>query len=111
MLSLSRIAKLGAATGLLALGLSVASAVPASAAYYASRCDSYGCYRVRCHDDGFGCTRVSSYYSSDYMVPREYDRDYDMDDPYYHATARYLCNSDGDYCHWTHTYRDSFDYY
>jgi hypothetical protein len=109
MLSLSRITKLGAATGLLALGLTAASAVPASAAYYASRCDSYGCYRVRCHDDGFGCVRVSSYESSDYMVPRDYD--YDMDDPYYHATSRYLCNSDGEYCHWTHTYRDGFDYY
>ena len=107
MLLLSRIPKLGAAAGLLALGLTAASVVPANAAYYASRCDSYGCYRVRCHNDGFGCVRVSSYYSSDYMVPR----DYDMDDPYYHATARYLCDSDGDYCHWTHTYRDGFDNY
>ena len=50
---------------------------------------------------------TSSYYSSDYML----QRDYDMDGPYYHATARYLCDSDGDNCHWTHTYRDGFDYY
>jgi hypothetical protein len=104
---LSRITKLGVAAGLLALGLTAASAVPADAAYYVSRCDSYGCYRVRCHDDGFGCTRVSPYYSSDYMAPRNYDRD----DPYYHATSRYLCNSDGDDCYWTHSYRDGFDYY
>jgi hypothetical protein len=105
---LPRIMKLGAAAGLLALGLTAASAVPANAAYYASRCDSDGCYRVRCHDDGFGCVRVSSYYGSDYMAPRDYD---DMDDPYYHSRARYLCDSDGDYCHWTHTYRDGYDTY
>lgn len=34
-----------------------------------------------------------------------------MDDPHYHATARYLCNSNGEYCRWTHTYRDGFDCY
>lgn len=109
MLSLTNIAKLGAAAGLLSLGLTAFSATPANAAYYASRCDSYGCYRVRCRDDGFGCVRTSTYYSSDYMVPR--DNTEDMDDPYYHQTARYLCNSDGEYCHWTHTYRDAFDFY
>lgn len=109
MQALTNFAKLGAVAGLLTLGLTAFSATPANAAYYASRCDSYGCYRVRCHDDGFGCTRVSSYYSSDYQVPRDYDED--MDAPYYHSTARWLCNSDGEYCHWTHDYRDGFDFY
>ena len=109
MQSLTNFAKLGAALGLFTLGPTAFSAARADAASHASRCDSYGCYRVRCHDDGFGCVRTSTYYSSDYTMPRNDDRD--MDAPYYHATARWLCNSDGENCYWTHTYRDAYDFY
>jgi hypothetical protein len=97
--------RIAAVAGFLALGLTATATTPAAAAYESRSCDSYGCYRVRCVDDGYGerCTRVSNYYESDYN--RAYAPLYDR--PYYHVNSRYLCNSDGEDCRWTHFYRDS----
>ena len=109
MLSLPTSTKIGAAAAVVALGLSTFAATPASASYIAQRCNDDGCYRVRCHDDGFGCVRISAYYDSDYAVapPRYY---LPADEPYYHSTARYLCSSDGEDCRWSNTYRDDDGY-
>lgn len=95
--------KIAAGAGLLALGLA-ASATPAQA-YTMQRCNDDGCYRVRCDDDGDNCVRISSYYGSSYYVRRSYQPIYDR--PYYHVDSRYLCDADGDDCHWTHYYLDS----
>ncbi|HEY1710005.1 MAG TPA: hypothetical protein VGG10_17170 [Rhizomicrobium sp.] len=105
MLSLPTSTKIGAAAAVVALGLSTIAATPAQASYIAQRCNDDGCYRVRCHDDGFGCIQVSGYYDSDYAgPPRHY---IPADEPYYHARARYLCSSDGEDCRWTNTYNDA----
>ncbi len=102
MLSLNP--KIAAAAGLLALGLTAAAVTPVQASYTTRSCDSYGCYRVRCTDDGYSCTRISGYFDSDYNMAPVYDR------PYYHGNSRYLCDSDGENCRWTHYYRDSDTY-
>jgi hypothetical protein len=96
--------KVAAGAGLLALGLAAASS-PAQA-YTMERCNDNGCYRVRCDDDGYNCTRISSYYGSSYYVRRTYTTPM-YDRPYYHAAGRYLCDTDGDECRWTHYYMDS----
>jgi hypothetical protein len=102
MLSLGTSTKIGLAAAAMALGVTAFTVTPAAASYVSERCDSYGCFHVRCDNDGDNCSRISSYYESEYVVPREYV----PDEPYYHSTARYLCSSDGEDCRWTNTYRD-----
>jgi|SRR5678816_17674 hypothetical protein len=97
--------KIAAFAGLLSLGLVAGTATPAEASYVTRSCDSYGCYRVRCSDDGLACRRISGYFESDYDADDFYDR------PYYHRDARYLCNSDGEDCRWTNYYRDGDNTY
>jgi hypothetical protein len=96
--------RIAAVAGFVALGLMAAATTSAEAAYVSRSCDANGCYRVRCVDDGYGyrCSKISNYYQSDY------DRDYTpmYDRPYYHASSRYLCSSDGVDCRWTNYYRD-----
>lgn len=100
--------KISAAAGLVAaLSLTALSAAPAEASYFTQRCNDNGCYRVRCHDDGYGCVRVSSYRSSGYQAQRYFD----PNDAYYPRTAHYRCSADGESCHWTDSYRDDDNRY
>ncbi|HKD23034.1 MAG TPA: hypothetical protein VKB71_13545, partial [Rhizomicrobium sp.] len=69
-----------------------------------TRCDSDGdrCYRVHCDWDGDNCYRESSYnnyYNRDYY--HRYNRGYYGG--YYggYHDRRYVCDADGDDCHWT----------
>ncbi|MDE2112472.1 MAG: hypothetical protein KGJ79_15110 [Alphaproteobacteria bacterium] len=80
----------------------------------ATRCDSYGCARIVCHDHGNRCYRTDAYddrYSrSGYDRYRDSDRDYRYRYGRYHhddaysrydrdgASWRYDCNHDGDRC-------------
>ena len=72
MLSLRTSTKIGLAAAAVALGVTAFAATPAAASYVSERCNSYGCFHVRCDNDGDNCRRVSSYYDSDYVAPREY---------------------------------------
>jgi hypothetical protein len=91
MLNISNIMKSAAVAGLVGLGFAGASATPAAADSYETRCSGYGdCYRVRCDDDGDNCYRTG-YYGSDYY--REHD---------YYGGRRWVCDSDGDNCHWSY---------
>lgn len=96
MLKASNLLKGAAAAGLLALGAIGASAVPASADTIETRCSGYGdCYRVRCDDWHQDCVRMG-YYRSDYDRPGR----------------RWVCDADGDNCHWAYSdyYRDHYYY-
>jgi hypothetical protein len=100
--------KLVIGAAVVALGAAL-SATPAEAFYDSQRCNDYGCYRVRCNDDGDRCTRLSSYSESEYVAPPVYVPPRDA--AYAHSAARYLCDADGDDCRWTHIYRDDPDDY
>ncbi len=94
------------------LGGLVAATEPA-AARTLKRCDDAHCYRVYCHDGV--CVRRSYEYGR-YMNGRDYDYDhngyYDVngdlnhDDPSL-PVERYLCDSNGERCHWGRTYDDA----
>ncbi len=93
MLSTANLLKSAAVAGVLTLGGIAASAVPASADTIETRCNGYGdCYRVRCDDWHNDCVRMG-YYRSDY----------------YHRDRRWVCDADGDDCHWA--YYGDRDYY
>jgi len=94
MLSTANLLKSAAVAGVLTLGGLAASAVPASADTYETRCNGYGdCYRVRCDDWHNDCVRMG-YYRSDY---------------YHRNDRRWVCDRDGDDCHWA--YYGDRDYY
>jgi len=95
MLNASNLLKGAAVAGLLGLGALGASALPASADTIETRCNGFGdCYRVRCDDYHEGCVRIG-YYSSGYYSP---------------GYRRWVCDADGDNCHWA--YHDgSYHYY
>ncbi len=87
MLNASNLLKGAAVAGLLGLGALGASAVPASADTIETRCNGFGdCYRVRCDDWHQDCARVG-YERSDY----------------YHGGRRWVCDADGDDCHWSYS--------
>ncbi len=93
MLSTSNLLKSAAVAGLLAFGVTGAAVTPASADTIETRCNSFGdCYRMRCNDWHEDCVRMG-YYRSDY------DRD----------RRRWVCDADGDDCHWQ--YYDGYRYY
>ena len=120
LMKLSRVVQSAAASGVLTLGLLAASASPASA-YTRTKCDSDGdyCWRVSCtyYDD---CHPIdgSGYYRNDYY--RRYHRysggyggyygGYHSGYDRYHSDRRYVCDRDGDDCHWSYTRRDYDDY-
>jgi hypothetical protein len=86
MLNISNIMKSAAVAGLVGLGFAGASATPASADTFETRCTSYGdCYRVRCDDFHDNCYRTG-YYGSDYSGSR-----------------RWVCDEEGDNCHWAYS--------
>ena len=94
MLNASNLLKGAAVAGLLGLGALGASTVPAAADTIETRCSGFGdCYRVRCDDYHEDCVRIG-YYSSGY---------------YNNGYRRWVCDSDGDNCHWAY-YRDRYDY-
>jgi hypothetical protein len=103
MLKFSNTLKRTALAGVLGVAAVVGVAGAASARDY-TRCDADGgrCYRVHCDWDGDNCYRESSYnnyYNRDYY--HRYDRGYYGG--YYggYHDRRYVCDSDGDRCHWT----------
>lgn len=86
MLRTANLLKGVAAAGLLTLGALGASATPASADSIETRCNGFGdCYRVRCDDWHQDCVRIG-YYRSDY----------------YGSNRRWVCDADGDDCHWAY---------
>jgi len=93
MLRTSNLLKGAAGAGLLVLGALGASATPASADSIETRCNGFGdCYRVRCDDWHQDCVRVG-YSRSDY----------------YGSNRRWVCDADGDDCHYAYygdRYRD-----
>lgn len=92
-MNVSKFLKGAAVTGVLSVGLMSASAIPASADTIQTRCNSFGdCYRVRCDDWNRDCVRIG-YYNSDY----------------YRGNRRWVCDYDGDNCHWS--YYDGYRYY
>ena len=61
--------------------------LPASADTIETRCSGYGdCYRVRCDDYHEDCVRMG-YYNSGY---------------YNNGYRRWVCDADGDDCHWVY---------
>lgn len=90
-LTISNGLKTATLAALLGLGGLMATAPGAAAHYTTTRCDGDGdhCWRVRCDDDGDDCVRVRSYYGDRY---RTYDR----------PRARWVCEDDGDGCHWVY---------
>ena len=97
LLTVSKVLKTAAVAALLGVGLAGAGATSASADTIRTRCVGDDCYRVRCNDFGFDCVSIS------YEAPA-----------YRPFRSRYVCDADGDYCHWTRTYdydRDFDDEY
>ncbi|MBV9330766.1 MAG: hypothetical protein JOZ55_04360 [Alphaproteobacteria bacterium] len=88
----SKFLRSAAVTGVLAVGLMGASALPASADSIQTRCNYGECYRVRCDDWGRDCVRMG-YYNSDY----------------YRGRRHWVCDYDGEGCHWA--YNDGYRYY
>ena len=87
MLKTSNLLMGAAVAGLLGLGAVGVSTVPAKADTIQTRCSGYGdCYRVRCDDDGDYCTRLG-YYNSGY---------------YGNGYRRWVCDADGEDCHWVY---------
>jgi hypothetical protein len=91
MFAASKIIKRATLAGLFGVGLAAAFSAPASAHSY-TRCDYDGdrCVRVNCDWDGDRCWRESTYY-----------RDSD-DYSYYRGRGRWVCDYDGDDCHWVY---------
>lgn len=83
-------AALASALGLIGLA---ATATTASAHYTTTRCYGDRCEVLRCDYDGDGCYTVSSYYRS-YGYRRDYDDGY--------RRAHWVCDDDGDDCHWVY---------
>lgn len=88
--------KLTALAGLIGLGLCGATAAPAAATTYETRCYGDDCYQVRCNDFGYNCSRTEYFGEVDYARHRD----------------RLMCDEDGDDCHWVRTrvYRDYDDF-
>ena len=81
--------KTAAVLAVLGGGAMIAGAMPASADSYRSDCMGNDCVRLQCDDWGNDCVRVGYFHRSE----RAYA-------PYH---ARYVCDADGDDCHWVRT--------
>ncbi len=96
LLTVSRALTTAAMAALLGAGLAGASATSASADTIKTRCSDEGCYRVRCNDFGFDCVNIG--YEEHYIYR-----------PY---RSRWVCDADGERCHWARYYgydRDTYD--
>ena len=115
MMRFSRTVKTAALVGLLGLGAAAAACGPAQAARSSIRCDRDGdhCWRVVCDDEGYDCRTytLSGYgYRNDGAYRRYYDRDgsgyygngYYGNGYYYNGRRRWVCDRDGDDCHWSY---------
>jgi hypothetical protein len=108
MMRFSSTLKTTALAGLFGLGL-IAASSPALADRVYTRCDSDGdrCYRVVCDNDGDECQRYrinTSNYNNYYRYNRYYDNDR-YNSNYYNRNnygRRWVCDSDGDRCHWSY---------
>lgn len=107
MMHFAKTLKTAAFTGLVALGF--VAAAPAYAHYSYTRCDRDGdsCRRVVCDNDGDDCRSYmmhSNYYGGwRNGWRRSYDRDRRYDRGYYRSGyRRWVCDWDGDDCHWTY---------
>ncbi|MGD0190593.1 MAG: hypothetical protein ABSD74_07615 [Rhizomicrobium sp.] len=89
LLTLSNTLKTVAVAGLLGIGLAGAGTTSASADTYRTQCTGDDCYRVRCNDFGYDCVNIG------YEVP--------VARPYH---SRWICDADGDDCHWARIYGD-----
>lgn len=88
-----------AAAALIGLGVAGTGAAPAHAATFQTNCLGDDCMRVRCNDWGDNCVQIGYFH-----------RDRDFYAPYH---ARYVCDADGGYCHWSQApiyYERSGDY-
>ena len=105
MLKLTDVMKTTAVAGLFGLGMVAATATPALAHYSYTRCDNDGdtCWRVVCDNDGDDCRRVSTWHAG-----YNYDRRYQWNRGYYNNSyyggrdRHWVCDSDGDRCHWSY---------
>lgn len=84
--------KMAALAAVASLGWLAAGSSAALADYTTTRCDADGdhCWVMRCEDDGDDCVRIRSYDRDSYY--RGYDR----------PRARWVCDGDGDRCHWVY---------
>ena len=94
LLTVSKILKTAAVAALLSAGVAGAGATSAAADTIRTKCYGDDCYRVRCNDYGFDCVNIG------YVEP--------VARPYHH---RYVCDANGDDCHWVRTYDDDHVYY
>jgi hypothetical protein len=111
MMQISKALKTAALAGLFGLGALGAVSSPAEAHRVYTRCDSDGdrCWRVVCDNDGDDCRRYgvdTTYRYRDYLNNYGYyGNGYgDTYDRYYRrGQRRWLCDRDGDDCHWTYS--------
>ncbi len=110
MMHFSKNLKTTALAGLFGLGFVVAMTSPAAAHRAYTRCDDDGdrCVRVVCDDDGDDCRSYSTntgYYGNrgyNNYYNGYYDRDR-YNRGYYNSGYRHwVCDSDGDRCHWSY---------
>lgn len=88
-MTLSNTLKFTAAAAVIGLA-AAATTAPARADTIRTNCVGDSCIRVQCDDWGDNCVRIASYYRGDAYDRRDYT-------PY---QTRYVCDADGDDCHW-----------
>jgi hypothetical protein len=113
MMHFSKTLKTVALAGLFGLGFVAASSTPAMADRAYTRCDSDGdrCWRVVCDNDGDDCHRYSintgyygyrrGYYDNGYYTGG--DRDGYYNNNYRNNYRHWVCDRDGDDCHWSYS--------
>jgi hypothetical protein len=92
--------------GLLGTGLMLAGTTSASADYVKTGCNGDGyCRTVQCDNDRDNCVVTREFYRRPGV---DYDRSYYSNSRYYdyrepapYPMRHYVCDSDGEYCHWT----------
>jgi len=117
IMRLSRALQSAAVAGILGLGLLGTSATPALADHVRTQCDRDGdyCWRIWCDRDWDDCHRIagSGYRRSNSYY--RYNRYGDYSGYYrnsyrrsYSSGGHWVCDSDGDDCHWQRSY-DSYN--
>ncbi len=88
------------AAALIGLGAAGAASVPARAEVIRNNCVGDDCVRLRCNDWGDDCVRIGFY------------RRGEFGDVYVRYRSRYVCDDDGEFCHWTRVpvYYDDRDF-
>jgi hypothetical protein len=82
--SVSNVLKGSALAALIGIGLASAGTTPAAADTLKTRCYGGQCYRLQCNDFGYDCVRVAYLGNVGFLRHRD----------------RYVCDADGDECHW-----------